>query len=318
VSESTIVVIGNANVDLTIYLESLPADGETVLGHDFTIGMGGKGANQAVAVARAGGEVSFVGRVGTDAFGALVLEHLGREGLALEHLEQIPGKSGVASIYVDAKGSNRIAVYPGASGTIDAEVARSAVAQHAGLRYLVSQLEIPQDAVLAALETAKHLGATTVLNIAPYSTLKATMLENTDWLVANEGEIEALVRAHNLPPSAALTPEALTQALPQWANALGCNIVVTLGAKGAVGHVPGEEPFWCSSPPVTALDTVGAGDCFVGYFVTFLDQGLSWQQALAGGVIAASESVQRSGAQSSYPEKTHVQRIRTQAIQNKD
>jgi ribokinase len=303
-SHPGIVVIGNANVDLTTYVEAAPSEGETVLGHDFTIGMGGKGANQAVAAARAGGTVSFIGRVGDDTFGALMLSNLGQEGLHLQHLQQIPGKSGVASIYVDANGANRIAVYTGASGTIDGTMAETAVAEHTGIRYLVSQLEISHEAVAAALATAKKLGATTVLNIAPYSELEPGILDNTDWLIANEGEIEAVVRAHSLPSSTALTPNALRAALPDWAKALGCNLVVTLGEQGAVGYVPGDEPWWYSTPPVTALDTVGAGDCFVGYFVAFLDQGLSWQQALAGGVIAASESVQRAGAQSSYPEAT--------------
>ena len=315
-SHPGIVVIGNANVDLTTYVEKAPTEGETVLGHDFTIGMGGKGANQAVAAARAGGEVSFIGRVGDDTFGALMLENLGHEGLHLEHLRQISGKSGVASIYVDADGSNRIAVYTGASGTLDGEVATTSVREHVGFRYLVSQLEISHEAVLAALQAAKEAGATTVLNIAPYSAMEPGILENTDWLIANEGEIDALVRAHGLPLSTALTPEALQVALPQWAEALGCNIVVTLGEQGAIGYVPGEEPCWYSTPPVTALDTVGAGDCFVGYFVALLDQGLTWQQALAGGVIAASESVQRAGAQSSYPDLQQAASIRERATQH--
>jgi ribokinase len=190
------------------------------------------------------------------------------------------------------------------------------VREHVGFRYLVSQLEISHEAVLAALQAAKEAGATTVLNIAPYSAMEPGILENTDWLIANEGEIDALVRAHGLPLSTALTPEALQVALPQWAEALGCNIVVTLGEQGAIGYVPGEEPCWYSTPPVTALDTVGAGDCFVGYFVALLDQGLTWQQALAGGVIAASESVQRAGAQSSYPDLQQAASIRERATQH--
>jgi ribokinase len=310
-SQSSIVVIGNANVDLTTYVDSAPEEGETVIGHDFSIGMGGKGANQAVAAARAGGSVSFIGRVGDDVFGRQVIDSLSREGLDLKNLQQIPGKSGIASIYVDSAGANRIAVYPGASGTIDKEVARVALGNLANIDYLVSQLEISQTAVLAALETAHEQGAITLLNIAPYAPLVPGILENTDWLIANEGELGALLQAHGLTASKDMSPQSLLAALSQWSDAVGCNIVVTLGEHGAVGHVLGEEPFWYVTPPVTAIDTVGAGDCFVGYFVAFLSQGLGWQQALAGGVLAASESVQRAGAQSSYPDETDTQRILT-------
>lgn len=314
-SHAPLVVIGNANVDLTTYVPRAPEVGETVLGNDFTIGMGGKGANQAVAAARAGADVSFIGRVGEDTFGALMLETLGGEGLHLQHLQQIPGKSGVASIYVDSEGSNRIAVYTGASGTIDATLARDAVREHNTIRYLVSQLEISQDAVLAALETAKKLGAITVLNIAPYSELGPQILASTDWLIANEVEIEDLVKAEGLTLARDLTPEGIASTITDWVEALQCNIVVTLGEQGAIGCHAGQEPFWHSTPPVVAVDTVGAGDCFVGYFVALMDQGLSWWQALTGGVIAASESVQRSGAQASYPAIADSPRISARATQ---
>jgi ribokinase len=309
----SIVVIGNANVDLTTYVNHAPAEGETVLGHDFSIGMGGKGANQAVAAARASGDVSFIGRVGDDAFGALVLETLGGEGLDLTHLEQIPGKSGVASIYVDSTGSNRIAVFTGASGTLDADLARSAINAHPDIRFLVSQLEISQEAVLAALEGAQEKGATTVLNIAPYAPLLPGILSHTDWLIANEVEMAGLLSDVGLVVGdLSITPESLAAELSGWAGSLGCNVIVTLGEQGAIGCEAGGEPFWYSADPVSARDTVGAGDCFVGYFVAFLYAGLTWKQALAGGVLAASESVTRAGAQSSYPDREDTARIRAQ------
>lgn len=308
-SNASIVVIGNTNVDLTTYVDTHPVEGATVLGRDFTIGMGGKGANQAVAAARAGGSVSFIGRIGDDSFGQLVTTHLSAEGLDLTHLETIPGKTGVASIYVDAAGSNRIAVFTGASGTIDGRVASQSVAAHPGMHYLVSQLEISQEAVVEALSGAKAAGATTVLNIAPYAPLRPGIIENTDWLIANEVEISDLVHDRGLAAPAGFAPESLASSLPGWAEALGCNVVITLGEQGAIGYVPGHKPLHVPSPEVTAIDTVGAGDCFVGFFVALMDQGLTWQEALAGGVLAASESVQRPGAQSSYPELPEAERI---------
>ena len=308
-SDASIVVIGNANVDLTTYVETHPVEGATVLGHDFTIGMGGKGANQAVAAARAGGSVSLIGRIGDDSFGQFVTTHLSAEGLDLTHLETISGKTGVASIYVDKAGSNRIAVFPGASGTIDGPLAMASVAAHPHMRYLVSQLEMRQEAVAEALTSAKNSGATTVLNIAPYSPLRAGIIENTDWLIANEVEIADLFRDRGLTSPTGFDPPSLASSLPGWADELGCNVVITLGEQGAIGYLPGEEPVHVPSPAVTAVDTVGAGDCFVGFFVSFMDQGLTWPEALAGGVLAASESVQRPGAQSSYPSRDEAERI---------
>lgn len=313
-STPTIVVIGNANVDLTTYVDSVPEEGETVLGHDFTIGMGGKGANQAVAASRAGGNVSFIGRIGQDTFGDFVWEHLHNEGLSLERFERIPGKSGIASIYVDSRGSNRIAVYPGASGTIDSVVASEGVLAHQSPRFVVSQLEISQEAVLGALKAGKQRGATTVLNTAPYAPLLPGMIENTDWLIANEIEMEDIVATEGLPSPSAFTSIAeVAPYLSGWSTRLGCNLVVTLGGEGAIGCEVGGEPYSFSPPPVTAIDTVGAGDCFVGFFVAFLDQGLTWPEALTGGVLAASESVQRAGAQSSYPSQSDAERLRAEA-----
>lgn len=310
----SIVVIGNANVDLTTYVTAVPEEGETVIGHDFTIGMGGKGANQAVAASRAGGNVSFIGRIGEDAFGDLVWEHLHKEGLALDHLERIPGKSGVASIYVDQAGANRIAVFPGASGTIDGTISRAAVLAHTNPRYLVSQLEISQEAVLGALEAAKQSGATTVLNTAPYAPLLPGIVENTDWLIANEIEMEDIVVSRGLSSPASFTDVSdIAPVLPAWAQHLGCNLVVTLGDKGAIACDVGGETYSYSPEPVTAIDTVGAGDCFVGFFVAFLDAGLTWQEALTGGVLAATESVQKPGAQSSYPVVSEATRLREAA-----
>ena len=311
-----IVVIGNTNVDLTTYVDRHPAEGETVIGSDFTVGMGGKGANQAVAAARAGGDVSFIGRIGEDSFGELVLENLGGEGLTLTHLETVPGKTGIASIYVDAGGSNRIAVYTGASGTIDPSVATAGVGAHSAPRFLISQLEISQGSVLAALQTAKGAGATTILNIAPYAPLLEGILENTDWLIANEVEIHDLVSNRGLDtPADGISASSLPSLLPVWGHALSTNLIVTLGGEGAIGWAKDSDVFHFAASPVTAVDTVGAGDCFVGYFVAMLDSGLTWQRALAAGVLAATDSVQRAGAQSSYPGHSRAQEFHTKATQ---
>lgn len=306
---SRLVVIGNANVDLTTYGNRAPERGETVMGTNFAVGMGGKGANQAVAAARAGALVSFIGRVGEDAFGDMIQEALGKEGLQLAHLKRVPGPSGVASIFVEDKGANRIAVFTGASATLDSSAATAAIAAHENLEILVSQLEIHLDTVAAALRAATARGALTILNTAPAAALSPEILENTGWLIANEVEIATVVTGAGLPCPVEPTADTVRDSISGWGTALSCSLIVTLGDQGAVGWAPGDEVFHFRHDPVVALDTVGAGDCFVGYFAALVHEGLPWQQALAGGVLAASESVQKLGAQVSYPKGDQAQAL---------
>jgi len=309
-----LVVIGNANVDLTTYVQRAPEVGETVLGHNFSIGMGGKGANQAVAAARAGAQVSFIGRIGEDAFGEMVITALGTEGLELDHLARVPGPSGIASIYVEDGGANRIAVFAGASGTLSAELASQAVDAHSEVKILVSQLEINQKAVEAALATARAKGAQTILNTAPALPVSEGILRNTTWLIANEVEIAAVLAGAGVATPQEINLEQVTAGIEDWANALGCHVIVTLGDQGAIGHVSGDGTFHFAAEPVTAQDTVGAGDCFVGYFAAHLIEEMPWRNALAGGVLAASDSVTRAGAQSSYPDRSRAEYFRNRAL----
>ena len=306
-----IVVLGNANVDLTTYMGHAPAEGETVIGHDFSIGMGGKGANQAVAAARAGSEVAFIGRRGDDSFGDMIHTALSAEGLHLEHLVQVPGPSGNATIYVEDRGANRIAVFLGASARLTASSAAEAVTSLSGARYFVSQLEVNQEIVLAGLQAAGQGGMVRVLNTAPYSPLIPGITTNTDWLIANEVEMEGLLGEVGLSARVEGSASELTPLIPQWSEAIGCNLVVTLGSKGAVGFAPEDGAFFAEAPVVRAVDTVGAGDCFVGYFVSLMSHGCAWQGALRGAVYAATQSVQTPGAQSSYPSTGDAEKFRT-------
>ena len=315
-STPDIVVLGNANVDLTTYMEHAPAEGETVIGHDFSIDMGGKGANQAVAAARAGSEVAFIGRRGDDSFGYMIHSALSDEGLHLEHLVQVPGPSGNATIYVEDSGANRIAVFLGASATMTAASATDAVASLSGAGYFVSQFEVEQEIVLAGLQAAGDHGMIRVLNTAPYAPLIPGITANTDWLIANEVEMEGLLSEVGIAATVDTSPTELESAIPEWFKSLGCNLVVTLGSKGAVGYTPEYGAFFAEAPSVSAVDTVGAGDCFVGYFVSLMSHGHVWQGALQGAVSAASESVQKPGAQSSYPSRTDAEKFRAVASQN--
>lgn len=310
---SGIVVIGNANVDLTTYVPRTPEAGETVLGTHFSTGMGGKGANQAVAAARAGADVALIARVGQDSFGALMTRALTAEGLDLTQLTEVEGPSGVATIWVDSAGENRIAVFPGASSSLTAEDARSSLASHPQARILVSQLEIDQGVVAAALEAGTSQAMTTILNIAPYATLHPGILQNTTWLIANEGEMGALLVDRGIESTADLSSTSVHRAMSRWSQELGCNLLITLGRDGAAGCSLDGDTFRYAAPPVKALDTVGAGDCFVGFFAAFLDHGLTWHQALKGAVLAASDTVAIAGAQSSYPSAQDAQKYRSLA-----
>lgn len=207
--KAEVVVMGDTNVDLVAYIPHEVGEGETIIASDFTMGLGGKGANQAVAISRAGSAVSFIGRVGTDSFGDMMLEGLSQEGIDLAHLEQVDGPSGNATIWVQPDGANRITVFLGASGKITPEAAEHAVSSHSQANFFVSQLELGQDVVLAGLRSAKTHGMTTGLNIAPYAELSPEMLEHTDWLIANEGELQALLTDVGIEASLELSPHEL-------------------------------------------------------------------------------------------------------------
>ena len=296
-----VIVIGNANIDLTSYVDEFPQEGETVLSSGFSIGMGGKGANQAVACRRAGSPTALIGAIGRDTFGEVMWEGLSNESLTLDHLQRLDAPSGTATITVNPSGANQIAVFVGASGMVTPDMAEEAIGTMASAKFLVSQLEISPDVVTKAIHQAKSLGMTTVINTAPYRPLTTDLLEATDWIIANEGEAQALLRDAGLDARVNDDPQVALEHIPAWSSALGVNLVITLGPRGAVGYAAGERSFHASAPPVSAVDTVGAGDCFTGYFVALLDQGFSWQQALTGAVHAASTSVEAPGAQSSYP-----------------
>lgn len=300
-SSANIVVLGNTNVDLTAYLPHEIEEGETLIAKDFKIGLGGKGANQAVAAQRGGGRVSFIGRIGTDSFGELMLEGLSKEDLDLTHVERGPGDSANATIWVQENGANRIAVFLGESANIHPEDVSIAVLAHTSAKYFISQLELGQEVVVAGLKAAKKLNLTTILNIAPYSPVDSEILRDTDWLIANEVEIVALLDSQGLDLPEDVSIDGIKDLLPTWSITLGVNLIVTLGSSGAVGVTQNSEAVFVEAPKVGAVDTVGAGDCFVGFFVAALNKGLDWDKAIQWGVMAASESVQKPGAQASYP-----------------
>jgi ribokinase len=291
---SVIVVVGSAMMDLTAYADVLPEPGQTLAGQLFTTGFGGKGANQAVMAAHCGAQVHFIGKLGDDVFGKAIAENFVKVGINSQFVETSATPNGVAHIWVDGNGENRIIIIPGANHEIEVTKAVAAINSIQDLAIVVAQCEIKQEVTTAAFKAAKARGATTILNPAPYQQLSAELLELTDWLIPNETEFREL---HGTLPS---NDEILKSFRP------GKSTIVTLGREGAVYISPNAELHRVSAPKVTAVDTTGAGDAFVGSFAYALAGGQDPLEAMKFGIKIASLSVTRKGAQSSYPDQTEI------------
>ena len=296
-SKAVIAVVGSAMIDLTAYAAVIPAPGQTLEGDLFTTGFGGKGANQAVIAAHCGAEVHFVGKLGRDLFGDSIAENFKKLGIDSEYVERSDTPNGVAHIWVDANGENRIIIIPGANHEIELKKAVQAIESIAGLAVVVAQCEIKQEVTLAAFSAAKKRGCVTILNPAPYQPLSEDLLAVTDWIIPNETEFKEL---HGQAPT---SDDVLKSFRP------GKNSIVTLGSEGAVLITSDGNLSRVSAPKVNAVDTTGAGDAFVGVFAFGLASGKNPEDAMKLGVKVASMSVTRKGAQSSYPSQAEIETL---------
>jgi ribokinase len=292
-----IVVVGSTMIDLIAYADRLPDDGETVVGTSYATGFGGKGANQAVMAARFGATVAMVNTLGDDAHGTAYLAQLTSEGIDTTFMRRVPGSSGVAPIWVDASGTNRIIVIPGANQAVLPDVAAEAVETFRP-DVVIGQFEIPQATTAAGFAAARRIRATTVLNPAPASAVSPELLAATDWLVPNAPEF-ALIAGAALGSSR----EEEGAVVRELGDRLGVSIVVTLGGRGALVVPLGGGVSWVEAPVVDAVDTTGAGDAFVGAFAVGLASGRSAVDAVRLGCVAAADSVTRRGTQASYPDQ---------------
>jgi ribokinase len=291
---TVIAVVGSAMMDLTAYAQILPEPGQTLAGQHFTTGFGGKGANQAVMAAHCGAEVHFIGKLGEDVFGGSILDNFMKVGINTDYVERSKTPTGVAHIWVDGKGENRIIIIPGANHEIEIEKAVDAVNSIKDLSIVVAQCEIKQEVTLNAFRAAKARGCTTILNPAPYQEISPELLELCDWIIPNETEFREL--SGQMPSS----DEILKRFRP------GKNSIVTLGSQGAVSISADGQLTKVSAPKVTAVDTTGAGDAFVGAFAYSLASGSDPVSAMTLGIKVASFSVTRKGAQSSYPDQAEI------------
>jgi ribokinase len=281
-------------MDLTAYADVLPEPGQTLAGQLFTTGFGGKGANQAVMAALCGADVHFIGKLGDDVFGTAIAENFVKVGINSDFVETSSTPNGVAHIWVDGNGENRIIIIPGANHEIEISKAIEAINSIANLSVVIAQCEIKQEVTLAAFKAAKSRGCTTILNPAPFQEISAALLELCDWIIPNETEFREL---HGQLPT---SDEILKSFRP------GKNSIVTLGDKGAVYISADGQIHYAAAPKVTAVDTTGAGDSFVGSFAFGLASGKDPIEAMKLGIAIASLSVTRKGAQSSYPNQTEI------------
>ena len=291
-----VAVLGSVNMDLVAYVDEVPGGGETVTGTDFRQVPGGKGANQAVAAARAGARVAFLGAVGDDLFGAELRADLREKHIDVTGLRTVPGVSGVAHIVVDGRGGNRIIVVPGANGEVTGvpEEHRSLLE---GVDALLLQLELPMEAVTAGARLGREKGVPVYLTPAPARELPDELLAHVDVLVPNQHEAAAITGYDE--PRAALA--ALLERVPE--------VLLTLGEDGSLYGRRGEEPVAVPARRVTAVDTTAAGDTFCGSFAIARAEGRSPREAMEFAAAAAAISVGRRGAGASMASRDEVEAL---------
>ena len=283
-----ICVIGSSNIDQFSYVANIPADGETVFGDSYETGFGGKGANQAIMAGLLGAETTMITCLGSDIFAESTIENFKSNGVNVDHIQRVNGSSGVAPIWVDSTGQNRIIVIPGANNLIDADKAISSIEKIVDLSVLVGQCEIPMEVNQKVFQFAKNKNITTIFNPAPAQKLDEGFLEYVNWLIPNEIEFEVISGM-----------KVNDENLINFKKEIPSNLLVTLGENGAV-LVEDENVLYFDAPKVNVVDTTGAGDAFIGAFAFGLSSSESLDKSIELAIEKASLSVTKKGTQSSY------------------
>ena len=283
-----ICIVGSANIDQVSYVDTIPSDGETVFGDSYQMGFGGKGANQAVMAGLLGADVYMIACLGTDVYNKMTVDNLNNNNVNTDYIQTVNGSSGVAPIWVDKTGQNRIIVIPGANNLIDADIAIDSLSSIGPLDVVVGQFEIPLEVNEKVFEYARNNGVQTVLNPAPAGDISEKLLNNTSWFIPNEVEFEEM-----------LGEPFNENALLKHSKDAKPEIIVTLGEKGCA-EVSDGKVYIHQAKKVTAIDTTGAGDAFVGSFSYGLASKMSKQDSIQLALEKATNSVTKKGTQSSY------------------
>ena len=298
--QSPIIVFGSINMDLVVYSEAKPNDGETVIGNSFETFLGGKGSNQAVAASKLGANVSFVGKVGSDLYGQKLKEQLNLEKVNTQLLDEIEGESGVAVINViESSSENQIIVIPGANAHVSADQIDDKTLS--SVEILISQLEVPPNQIELLFSRVKQGHCYRILNVAPAIEFSTSLFNETDLLVVNEIELEALAKKKLKDTNI----DSIRASVDLLSLAKHQAIVVTLGAEGVYVRDQNKDEY-IEGHKVNSLDTTGSGDCFIGAMASYLIEDKNLFDASVFANKAASISVTRKGASSSMPTKDEV------------
>ncbi|MGQ7312237.1 ribokinase [Microbacterium arabinogalactanolyticum] len=295
-----VVIVGSVTADVTTFSQRLPARGETILGDQFTLLLGGKGANQAVAAGLAGARTSFVGCVGDDLFHDLIVDGLSSAGVDLTHLRTVPGPTGIAHIRVDASAQNDIVMVPLANAQLSAEQIDAALEALAPTTsVLLTQLETPASLTLHITQRARQLGMTVVLDPAPAATLDAEVWRSIDIVTPNETEATLISGIE-------VTDAASAEEAGRWFLAQGVgSAVITMAEKGSC-VVTAEGTSFIEPIPVEPIDTTAAGDAYAGYLGAALAEGWNLADATRLASAAGAIAVTRQGASPSLPRRSEV------------
>ena len=303
---ASILVVGSANIDYTLAVPRLPAPGETIDAHRFDQNVGGKGVNQAVAAARAGGSVDLVACIGDDHLGQVLRSALLAEGIGVDHVSVTAAHSGVAVVITALGGDNMIAVVPGANATLEPSALKAD--QFAGKRIVLCQLEVPMATVLRTAEMASAAGATFILDPAPARVLPRELLTLVGWLTPNESEARFLLDQ----PRGEINPLIAAAQI----RAMGArNVIMKLGARGSLLLCKDDDPIFVSAHAITATDTTAAGDSFNGAFAVALSEGATPLDAAQFASAASALAVTRSGACDAMPHRAEIERLALSAAQ---
>jgi ribokinase len=304
-----VLIVGSSNMDLNIYSKRFPSPGETVTGGFYKQFLGGKGANQAVASTRSGTKTIFIGKVGNDLFGDQMVSRLQNEGVITDYIiRDSLNPSGVAFILIDENGENMISVAPGANAKLNKEDIDKVKEVIKKAKTIVVQMEIPIDIIQQIFRIASQGKTLKILNPAPLKPIPIEILQNTDIIIPNEGELYRLHSLLNLKNLTGQGKEKILQAAED-ISSFGVNyIIITLGKKGCLMFRGKDKKYFeIVSPKVKAVDTVGAGDCFIGVLASLLNKDEEILTAVKMATIAASIAVTRKGAQDSLPFLNEIQ-----------
>ena len=289
-SSPTICVVGSSNIDQIAYTDRVPESGETLIGKSFEMGFGGKGANQAIMAGILGADTYMITCLGDDPYAEMTIENYKKSNVNIDYIQRVAGSSGVAPIWVEEDGTNRIIVVSGANDHLNPEEAIKGIDKIDKLSVVVGQFEIPQEATCKVFQHCREKEIQTILNPAPAQDVIEGLLEVSNWFIPNEVEFKIISNGGDAESD---------EDIINFSKEIASELIITLGENGAVTVEDGKV-VRMPAPKVNAVDTTGAGDAFIGAFSYGIGSGKTKMDSIQLGIERASDSVTRNGTQSSF------------------